>query len=227
MTERVLLITGASSGIGAATARMASERNIRLALAARSRDKLAELCEELGGPDKALAIEADVTDADSQKVMVEMALDHFGRLDIVFANAGIGSNPGGFSGADPEHWRQMILTNVWGVAVTLRYCLAAIKQSKGHVILTGSRAGRYIIPGSVYGASKWAVTGIAYNLRAELQGTGVRVTLLEPGLTDTPFFAEAKPMGLKAEDIARAVMYAIDQPPSVDVHELMVLPTDV
>ncbi len=225
MHDRVMLITGASTGIGEATARLARKQGIRLALAARSAQKLGKLSAALGGPDNALAIVTDVTSPLSQRAMVETALAHFGRLDIVFANAGIGSSPGGFSGADPEHWREMILTNVWGVAATLRYTLNSLKESKGHVIVTGSRAGRHIIPGSVYGASKWAVTGIAYNLRAELQGSGVRVTLLEPGMTDTPFFDTPKPDALSADDIARGVIYAISQPPGVDVHELMILPT--
>jgi NADP-dependent 3-hydroxy acid dehydrogenase YdfG len=92
-------------------------------------------------------------------------------------------------------------------------------------VLTGSAAGRRTLAGSMYSATKWAVTPIGYGLREELRGTGVRVTLLEPGMVDTPFFESPKPEGLKAEDVGRAVMYAISQPDHVDVHEIMMLPT--
>ncbi len=225
MTDAVFLITGASSGIGAATARAVAEADYRLVLAARSEDKLARLTEELGGPERALAVRCDVTSWADQQALAARAVERFGRIDVVFANAGMGGSPGGFSGADPEQWHAMILTNVLGVGLTLRATLGALKESRGHVLITSSVAGRRTIAGSMYGASKWAVTAIGYNLREELRGSGIRVTLIEPGLVDTPFFEERKPDALQAEDIARAVMYAVAQPPSVDVHELTVLPT--
>lgn len=225
MTDAVFLITGASSGIGAATARAAAEAGYRLVLAARSEDKLARLTEELGGAARALAVRCDVSSWADQQALAARAVERFGRIDVVFANAGMGGSPGGFSGADPEQWRAMILTNVLGVGLTLRATLGALKESRGHVLITSSVAGRRTIAGSMYGASKWAVTAIGYNLREELRGSGIRVTLIEPGLVDTPFFEERKPDALQAEDIARAVMYAVAQPPSVDVHELTVLPT--
>lgn len=225
MTDAVFLITGASSGIGAATARAAAEAGYRLVLAARSEDKLARLTEELGGAERALAVRCDVSSWADQQALAARAVERFGRIDVVFANAGMGGSPGGFSGADPEQWRAMILTNVLGVGLTLRATLGALKESRGHVLITSSVAGRRTIAGSMYGASKWAVTAIGYNLREELRGSGIRVTLIEPGLVDTPFFEERKPDALQAEDIARAVMYAVAQPPSVDVHELTVLPT--
>ncbi|HMB38165.1 MAG TPA: SDR family oxidoreductase [Wenzhouxiangellaceae bacterium] len=222
--EKVLLITGASTGIGAATARAASQAGYRLALCARSEDKLEALVREIGD-DRALAQRCDVTDFEDQQRMVAEVLDHFGRIDAVFANAGTGGEPGGFSGAPVESWKKMVDVNILGVAYTLRATLEEVKKRDGHVVLTGSVAGRRTLAGSMYSATKWAVSAIGYGLREEIKGSGVRVTLLEPGMVDTPFFDEPKPDALKAEDIASAVVYALTQPAHVDVHELMVLPT--
>lgn len=223
--NRVLLITGASSGIGAATARAASKAGYRVALAARSRDKLTALQDELGGPDRALALTCDVQDMTQQQAMVSDTLSAFGQIDAVFANAGRGGSPGGFSGADHEAWRDMILTNIYGVGLTLQAALPALRQSRGHVLLTGSAAGRVTIPGSMYSATKWAVSAIGYGVREELRGSGVRVTLIEPGMVDTPFFDNKPDHALNDDDIARAVMYAIEQPAHVDVNEILVRPT--
>lgn len=220
----VLLVTGASSGIGAATARTAVESGYRVALCARSADKLKSLADELGG-DRAFVQRVDVTDFHDQQRMVAAVVEHFGRIDAVFANAGTGGEPGGFSGAPVESWKKMVDVNILGVAHTLRATLEEVKKRRGHVLLTGSVAGRRTLAGSMYSATKWAVSAIGYGLREELKGSGVRVTLLEPGMVDTPFFDEPKPDALKPEDIARAVVYALEQPPHVDVHELMVLPT--
>ncbi|MDX2353363.1 MULTISPECIES: SDR family oxidoreductase [Stutzerimonas] len=224
MSDPVLLITGASSGIGAATARLAAEADYRIALAARSEHKLTELVDELGGPDRALAVRCDVKEYAEQKAMVQRVLDHFGQLDAVYANAGMPGSEGGFSGADPEVWREMLLTNVYGVGLTLRCSLEALKASRGHVLLTGSAAGRFVIPGSMYSASKWAVTGMGLSVREELRGTGVRVTLIEPGMVDTPLFDQPPPYALQPEDIARAVVYALSQPSHVDVNEILIRP---
>lgn len=224
MHRNVLLITGASSGIGAATARAAAREGYKLVLAARSIDKLTALAQELG-PENVLTCELDVTQMDEQRAMVDEALETSGRIDAVFANAGCGGTPGGFSGADHERWQEMILTNVYGVGLTLQACLPALKHSKGHVLLTGSAAGRATIPGSMYSATKWAVTGIGYNLREELRGTGIRVTLIEPGMVDTPFFDEPPEHALEDRDIANAVIYALSQPAHVDVNEILVRPT--
>ena len=222
---KTFLITGASSGIGAATARLAVQAGYRVALAARSADKLERLVEELGGAERAIAIGCDVTSLDDQTAMAEAALKAFGGIDVAFANAGVGASRPGTENGDPQNWREMILTNILGCVLTARVCLPEIRRNQGHILLTGSRAGRIAIRGSVYGATKWAVTGYGRNLREELSGTGARVTLIEPGMADTPFFDEPKPHALKAEDVARAVMYAVSQPPHVDVAEIMVLPT--
>lgn len=222
--SRTLLITGASSGIGAATARQAAEQGFNLALAARSTDKLEKLTQELGVANvKTFA--CDVTNYAAQEKLIADVVEVFGSLDAVFANAGTGGEPGGFSGAPPESWERIVNTNILGVAYTLRASLAEIKQAKGHVVITGSIAGRKVLKGSMYSASKWAVSAIGYNLREELRGTGVRVTLIEPGMVDTPFFDDPKPDALRPDDVARTVLFALSQPPSVDISELVVMPT--
>lgn len=222
--DKVMLITGASSGIGAETARHAARAGYRLALCARSADKLDALVEELGS-DRAFATTCDVTDYEDQKRMAKAVMDHYGRIDAVFANAGIGARPPGFASGSVEDWQAMVEVNILGVAYTLRVTLEEVKKNRGHVLLTGSVAGRRTLAGSMYSATKWAVSAIGYGLREELNGTGVRTTIIEPGFVDTPFFDKPVADALKAEDIARAVIYALTQPAHVDVHELMVLPT--
>jgi NADP-dependent 3-hydroxy acid dehydrogenase YdfG len=226
MTEndKVFLITGASSGIGAATARRAAEAGFRLVLAARSVDRLEALAAETGGEERALAIGCDVTDWSQQEAMVAQALERFGRLDVAFANAGFGASRG-FLNDDPEHWREMVLTNVLGAAYTVRATLPALKESTGHILLTGSVAGRRAIPGSLYSSTKWAISGMGESLRQDVDGTGIRVTIVEPGQVDTPFFDNPGEGRLEADDIARAVMFAVDQPPHVDLNEILIRPT--
>ncbi len=225
MNHQVFLITGASSGIGKATARAAANAGYRLVLAARSKDRLDHLVEEFGGENHALAVTCDIQNSDEQKWLVEKALSHFGRIDVVFVNAGRGGSPGGFSSADPEQWKEMILTNIYGAGLTVQACLPALKTSKGHLLLTGSVAGRVTITGSMYSATKWAVTAIGYGVREELKGSGVRVTLIEPGVTETSFFDEIPEVAMQPEDIANAVIYAVSQPAHVDVNEIMLRPT--
>jgi NADP-dependent 3-hydroxy acid dehydrogenase YdfG len=222
--DRVLVITGASSGIGAATARAAAAEGLRLVLAARSKDKLDALVAELG-EERATAVETDVTDWQDNERLIGAALDRFGRVDVVFANAGFGASRGWLKDS-PEHWRDMVLTNVLGAAYTLRAAIPAVTETKGHLLVTGSVAGRRVLPGSLYSCTKWAVTAMGEAVRADLNDTGVRVTVVEPGMVDTPFFDNgAGPGALKPEDIARAVMYAVSQPPHVDVNEILIRPT--
>ena len=227
--EPVFLITGASTGIGAATARQAVEAGYRVVLAARSEDTLRELAEELGGERKALAQRCDVSDWDDQQALVAATLERFGRLDVYFANAGFGAARG-FLEEDVAQWRSMIDTNVLGVALSIRAALPHLLEAgRGHFLLTSSVAGRRALPGSLYAATKWAVTAIGEALRLEIrQGSPdalIRVTLIEPGMTDTPFF-DTPPEGmLEPDDIARAVMYAVSQPEHVDVNEILVRPT--
>jgi NADP-dependent 3-hydroxy acid dehydrogenase YdfG len=224
VADRIFLITGASSGIGEATARHAAEAGYRLVLAARSEDKLGSLAEDLGGPERAIAVRCDVTEWADQEALAAAALDAFGQVDVVFANAGFGA-PRGFLESTVEHWREMVLTNVYGAALTIRATMNALKQSRGHLLLTGSVAGRRALPGSLYSCTKWAVTAMAESARLELDGTGVRVSLIEPGMTDTPFFDNRPSSALEPDDIARAVMFAVSQPPHVDVNEILVRPT--
>lgn len=223
-TEPVLLITGASSGIGEATARAARQDGWRLVLAARSTDRLQALAADLGGPEAALAVSCDVTDWQQQQRMVKEALDVFGGLDAAFANAGFGG-PRGFLEDTPEHWREMILTNVYGAALTIRATVPSLRSSKGHLLLTSSVAGRRVLPGSLYSCTKHAVTAMGEAARQDLSGSGVRVTLIEPGMVDTPFFENRPTDALHAEDVARAVMFALQQPPHVDINEILVRPT--
>jgi NADP-dependent 3-hydroxy acid dehydrogenase YdfG len=222
--DPVFLITGASTGIGAATARQAAEAGYRLVLAARSQDKLESLAAELGGDERAIAVSCDVTEWSDQEALVATALERFGRIDVAFANAGFGGARG-FTASDPETWKTMVLTNVYGAALTIRATMEALKQTEGHLLLTGSVAGRRALPGSLYSSTKWAVTGMGESARQELNGTGVRVTLIEPGMVDTPFFDNKPKDALEPEDIARAVMYAVSQPKHVDVNEILVRPT--
>jgi NADP-dependent 3-hydroxy acid dehydrogenase YdfG len=225
--ERVLLITGASTGIGAATARAAVGAGWRVVLGARSEDKLRELAGELG-EERALAVPCDVTDWDAQQQLAAATLERFGRIDAAFANAGFGAKRG-FLEEDPDQWREMVLTNVLGPALTIRAVLPHFLETRrGHVLITSSVAGRRALPGSLYSATKHAAAAMGEALRAELRqmrgDTSVRVTVIEPGMVDTPFFDNKPERALEPEDIAAAVMYALDQPARVDVNEILIRP---
>jgi len=223
--DPVFLITGASSGIGAATARAAAEAGYRLVLSARSADRLEALAAELGGDERAIAVPGDVGEWADQEALAERAVGAFGRIDVAWANAGFGG-PRGWEKHDPDEMRAMVLTNVLGVAYTIRATIPHLRASRGHLLLTSSLAGRRPLQGSLYSCTKHAVTAMGEATRLDLNGTGVRVTLIEPGMVDTPFF-DTKPSlrALDAEDVARAVMYAIGQPPHVDVNEILLRPT--
>ena len=221
--DPVFLITGASSGIGNATAHQAAKAGYRLVLAARGADRLAALAAELGGDDRAIGIPTDVTSWHENEALVAAAIERFGRLDVAFANAGFGAERGWLNDT-PEHWREMVLTNVLGAAYTARAAIPALRESRGHLQLTGSVAGRRDIPGSLYSVTKWAVTAMGEAIRADLHESGVRTTLIEPGGVDTPFFDTPAEGRLEPDDIARAVMYAVSQPPHVDVNEILIRP---
>lgn len=225
----VLLITGASSGIGAATARMAADR-YRLVLAARRRESLEALAAELGGDEAAIAVVCDVTEWDQVEGLAARALEEFGRIDAVFANAGFGATRG-FLEETPEHWRSMVLTNVLGPALTIRATLPhMLERGDGHYVITSSVAGRRALPGSLYSATKFAATTIGEALRQELrqmrENDRIKVTLIEPGITDTEFFDD-KPAewALRDEDIAREVLHALTAPPGVEINEILIRPT--
>ncbi|MFN8161050.1 MAG: SDR family oxidoreductase [Solirubrobacterales bacterium] len=228
--EPVLLITGAGSGIGAATARAAAPTH-RLALAARRSEPLQRLAEELGGPERAIALPCDVCEPDQVEAMAAGALEAFGRIDAVFANAGFGATRG-FLEESVEHWRSMVLTNVYGVALTIRATLPhLLERGDGHYLITSSIAGRRALPGSLYSATKWAATAMGEALRQELRtmhpDNTIKVTLIEPGMVDTPFF-DQRPgeRALSDEDVARAVIFALEQPAGVDVNEILIRPIE-
>ena len=222
MTQ-TLLITGASSGIGAATARAAVKAGWQVALLARSRDALEKLAAELG--DAALALPCDITERDQLSEAVAKTVERFGGLDAVYANAGKGSSSPGIEQGDPDDWHAMIHLNVFAVLTTAHATLPHLRKTKGHFVVTGSKAGRDHMKGSVYGATKWFVQGLAGNLAEEMREWGGRCTLITPGMVDTPFFDEPKPDKIQPDDVANAVVFALSQPRSADVREIHIMPS--
>jgi NADP-dependent 3-hydroxy acid dehydrogenase YdfG len=229
----VLLITGATGGIGMATARRARGAGWRLVLVTRS-SGVEDLVAELGGPQVAVAAVADVGDFEGLQRAVSMATEAFGGLDAAFVNAGITAGPRTYrpdasaelDGLDG--WRDMVLTNVLGTALTVRAVCDALALRGGRLVITGSVLGRYAMSGSLYSATKYAVAGIAETVRLELSGTGVGVTLIEPGPVATGFASAdtttAPKPELSSDDVARAVLFALTQPPGVDINELLLRP---
>ncbi|MCP1168301.1 SDR family oxidoreductase [Limimaricola litoreus] len=223
MTDRVLFITGASSGIGAATARTAVAAGWHVGLMARSADKLDALVAELG--DRALALPGDATDLAAQERAVARLVEAKGGLDAAFANAGTGLDTPGTVEGDPEEWRRMIDLNIMALLYTARVALPELKKRRGQLVLTGSAAGKRHIAGSIYGATKWFVHGYAGNMSEEMREWGGRCTVIAPGMVDTPFFLEPKPDKIQPEDIARAVVFALDQSETSDLREMFIMPT--
>lgn len=226
--RKVFLITGASTGIGEATAKLAAEASYRVVLAARSTGKLKALQDRFGS-DNAMVFACDVSDWKAQEKMINTTMEHFGRIDVVLANAGFSKGSSFYGGEDKlEEWKEMVLTNVYGPAVTARLCLPELVKTGGHFLITGSVVGHITSIRNLYSATKWAVTGIAQAIRNEMVGTGIRVTLIEPGVVDTPFWDTVPKPGtpeLLPDDVARAVMYAVNQPPHVDVNQVLIRPT--
>jgi len=220
---RTLLITGASSGIGAATARAAVAAGWNVGLMARSAEKLDALAGELG--ESALAVEGDATDLAAQEAAVARTVERFGALDAAFANAGRGVDAPGTETGDPEEWRRVVDLNVMGVLYTARAALPELRKTTGHLVLTGSAAGRTHIKGSIYSATKWFVHGYGGNMSEEMREWGGRCTVVSPGMVDTPFFSTPKPDKIKPEDVADAVMYALSQNPRAEVREVHIMPT--
>jgi NADP-dependent 3-hydroxy acid dehydrogenase YdfG len=223
----VTLITGASSGIGAATARHLLDRGHRVALTGRDQSRLSRLAKELGGSADLLTLVADASDYDAVQAAVGSTIRQFGRLDVVVANAGFATHDTLETG-DPAGWREMVLTNVLGPALLIRAALPALKQTRGRIVLIGSVAGFAHTPGNIYGVTKWAVTGLAENTRRMVTGDGVGVTLIAPGRVDTPFWAALGhlPEGhfLTADQIADTIVWAATQPSGVDINTVIVRP---
>ena len=224
MADRTLFITGASSGIGAATARAAARDGWNVVLFARSRDKLEGLASEIG--ERALPLSGDATDLAHLEGAVANAVQHFGGLDAAFANAGRGLKKPGTEAGDPAEWRGMIDLNILGLLYTARATLPELRKRQGHLVLTGSAAGRRHISGSIYGATKWFVHGYAGNMAEEMREWGGRCTVIAPGMVDTPFFEESKPDKLQADDVANAVVYALAQPRRATIREIHLMPSD-
>ena len=224
MTSKTLFITGASSGIGAATARAAVKSGWNVALFARSKDKLAELVTELG--DTAKAYPGDATSSDDLVKSIDAAAKDFDGLHAVFANAGMGVGSAGAENGDLDEWQKVVDLNIMGLLKTVKAGLPHLKKVKGHVVLTGSAAGRMHLSGSVYGATKWFVHGFGGNLAQEMKDWGGRCTVVAPGMVDTPFFDDAKPDKLQPEDVANAVMHALDAPDNNSVREIFLMPAN-
>jgi NADP-dependent 3-hydroxy acid dehydrogenase YdfG len=234
VNDPVFLVTGASGGIGAATAGLAAENGYRLVLASRDEARLEALARHLGGPERVLAVPCDVTEWAQVRALAERIARVFGRLDVAFANAGQFAeapllDPDADVDVDTavDGWRSMVLTNVFGTAITAHAVWPLLAHAQGHLVLTGSVAGRVTVPGSIYSATKWAVTALGQSIRATAVGSGVRVTLVQPGLVDAgpvPPSRWHEPK-LDPADVARAVLFAVTQPAGVDVSEIVVRPT--
>ncbi len=242
LTGKVAVVTGASSGIGEATALALVEEGAIVAISARRADRLQELVKritEKGG--KALPIVADVAEEEQANAIIQQAHKEFGRIDILVNNAGV-MLLGQIDGANTEDWRRMINTNVLGLLYVTHAALPIMKQqNSGHIVNISSVAGRTARAGSgVYNASKWGVVGFSEALRQEAFKNKIRVTIIEPGIVATELtnhitdVTAKKTMQdwansmtpLESEDIAAAIVYAVTQPAHVDVNEILIRPTE-
>lgn len=219
---RTVFITGASSGIGAATAEAASAGGWNVALFARSGEALRGLAERL--PGEALVLPGDATrEADLTRAAAETAA-RFGGIEAAFANAGRGLKTPGTEAGDPDDIRAMIELNVMGVILTARAVLPHLRRTRGTLVLTGSAAGRRHIAGSIYGATKWFVHGYAGNMAEEMREWGGCCTVIAPGMVDTAFFDDGAPDKLQPQDVAAAVLHAIEAPARAAIREVYLMP---
>lgn len=235
----VALITGASSGFGAAVAERFAARGVRVVLAARRLDKLRFLEDRLG--DRAVSLELDVRDTGRLGKVLASLPSGFQEIDCLVNNAGLALGIAPAQDADPGHWEQMIETNCLGLAATTRVVLPGmIERGRGHVINIGSVAGRYPYPGAnVYGATKAFVHQFSLALRSDLHGTGVRVSCVEPGMCGGTEFSQVRFEGdesraaavykgmqpLTPEDIADSIDWIATRPPHLNVNVLELMPT--
>ena len=238
---KVAAITGASSGIGEATALAFAREGCAVALGARREDRIGELAKQIesdGG--RAAAIPVDVTDESQAHAFVQGAQEQLGRLDILINNGGV-MLLGPIEGAPTDQWRQMVEVNVLGLLYCSHEALKLMAEQKsGHIVNVSSVAGRFANPGSaVYNATKWGVVGFSEALRKEVAGQNIRVTCVEPGWVKTelqghnehPAVKQAmekmqEEIGdvLEAEDIAEAILYTVAAPPRVAINELLIRP---
>jgi NADP-dependent 3-hydroxy acid dehydrogenase YdfG len=239
---KVALITGASSGIGEATARACAGEGAKVVLVARRGDRLAELADEIEkGGGEALAVEADVSDHGKVEALVGQVKGQFGGLHILVNNAGV-MLLGPVDGADVEQWRRMLDVNLLGLLYCTREAMPIIRESGGgDIVNVSSVAGRRATLGTaVYNMTKWGVTGFSEALRQEAMHSNIRVTCVEPGWVETELQghnedpavvegiekARSRVAGevLVAEDIANAILYVVTQPDRVNINEVMVRP---
>lgn len=233
---KTAIVSGASSGIGAATARLLASKGANVVLAARREDRLDALAAELG--DAALPAPTDVTDPEACDALVGRAVERFGRVDVLVNNAGLGFFAPIAEG-DPGDWRRMFDVNVLGVLYLTRAVLPhMLERGSGDVVFVSSLAGRRVpsASGAVYAATKHAVGAIAEGLRMDVVDKGLRVINVEPGLVRTEFPESSNPSAeefyaakdfppLEAEDIAAAIVYALEQPQRASVNEVVLRPT--
>lgn len=223
----VTLITGGSSGIGAAATRRLLGLGHRVAVTGRDQSRLDRFAAGLGRSAGLLAYPADTSDYDAVRSAVEATVREFGRLDAVVANAAF-AGAGDLADGDPAEWREMVLVNVLGPALLIRAALPALRLAHGRIVLVGSVLGLLHSRGNLYGATKWALTGLAENTRLMVAGDGVGVTLINPGRVATPFWDRrgGPPDGaiLTADAVASTIAWAISQPSDVDVNTLTVRP---
>jgi NADP-dependent 3-hydroxy acid dehydrogenase YdfG len=233
LTGTVGLVTGGVSGIGAAiTAELRGRGATVVAVDNNAHPETAPL---LGtAPDPATRqVAGDVRDFASMSGISGKVHDEFGRLDFVVANAGI-TDWGSMSDGDPQRWRDVIDTNVLGVAQTIRATMPVlVAQGRGHIVITASISGRTAYVGEpIYIATKWALVGLSKALRKEARPAGVRVSVIEPGIVDTPLVRQtaegaaelAAVRALDPQDVARMVTFVLEQPAHVNVDEIMVSP---
>ncbi|MBW4967949.1 SDR family oxidoreductase [Pseudoalteromonas sp. CR1] len=223
--KKVILITGASSGIGKATAKTLVNNGHKVILTARSEDKLTKLVKELG-EDNALSVPADATNFNELKNAVTKGLNKFGRLDATFANAGKGLNTLGIEKGDPDEWATMLDININALLWSAKLALPHLRITKGHFIITSSATGRRAVKGSIYGASKWFTYGFGQNLAAEMSEWGGRCTTITPGAVNTPFTDEARPDKLYPQDVAYAVLFALEANQRNNIREIHLRPTN-
>jgi 3-hydroxy acid dehydrogenase / malonic semialdehyde reductase len=226
LRDRVAIITGGGSGIGAATAARLVARGAHVTVSDLAVSQAPVV-------DGVTAVTADVRRYEDMTALRDAVLERHGRIDLVVANAGI-ADWGSIAEGDPDRWRDVLETNVLGVALTLRaFVPTLVEQGAGHVVITASISGRVTYLGEpIYIASKWALVGLGRTLRKELAPSGIRVTLVEPGIVDTPLVSAteegrrelAQVKALHPDDVADAIAYAVERPPHVDVDELMLSP---
>lgn len=233
LEERVVIVTGASSGIGAATARALAKAGCRVVLAARSAEKLERLAAELGPT--SLPVPTDVTVGEEVERMVERSLERFGRVDALLANAGVYLAGNVFDG-DPDAWASLLDVNINGVLRCVRAVLPGMMaQGEGDIIITSSISGlEDIVWEPVYSASKHAVRGLTHTLRREVMKSGVRVGAVAPGrvanelwgVTESEEVAaqvEARE-SLRSEDVAEVILFMLSRPRHVTLREVVMLP---